>query len=61
MSTDAKVDPLFRFAYQNLPDNIQRGIEEGNPRAVKRLYAEFERLRSGAPNRATRRARARRR
>lgn len=49
------LDPVFRFAYDNLPDRIQRGIEAGNKFAVKRLYAEYDRLRSGAPNRATRR------
>lgn len=50
------LDPVFRFAYNNLPDRVQRGIEAGNPQAVKRLYAEYDRLRTGAPNRATRRA-----
>jgi len=53
--TEGEVDPLFRFAFLNLPDRVQQGIEAGNPRAVKRLYAEYERIRSGAPNRATRR------
>jgi hypothetical protein len=58
MSVSAKmgVDPIFRFAFANLPDRVQRGIEAGNPFAVKRLYAEYERLRTGAPNRATRRS-----
>lgn len=50
-----ELDPLFRFAYDNLPDRVQHGIQAGNPFAVKRLYAEYERLRSGAPNRAERR------
>lgn len=57
MQTSCNVDPLFRFAYENLPDRIQREIQRDNPRAVRRLYAEYERLRSGAPNRATRRSR----
>lgn len=56
----SRVDPLFRFAYDNLPDRIQRQIQLDNPRAVQRLYAEYERLRSGAPNRSLRRQLARR-
>ena len=48
---------MFKFAYENLPNLIQEGIQKGNPRAIKRLYAEYERLRSGAPNRAERRRR----
>jgi len=52
-----RLDPVFKFAYENLPNLIQEGIQKGNPRAIKRLYAEYERLRSGAPNRAERRRR----
>lgn len=54
------LDPVFRFAYDNLPARVQRGVEAGNPIAVKRLYAEYDRLHTGAPNRQQRRANARR-
>lgn len=51
----SEVDPVFRATFQALPARVRAQIEAGNPHAVKRLYALYELVRTGAPNRAERR------
>lgn len=55
-----QVDPLFKATFQALPKRTQAQIEAGNPRAVQRLYDLYTLVRTAAPNRADRRAIAKR-